>query len=128
MGTVHEKMELIAKECKALGICKDEVDDARRALRDYDQAKRALTSAEESLGAGSLATVAGIVTSFTCTPGPQFVVCLVASGVAVVSGGLETNSAVDDWLLADEEIDDAFGELMEALDDLCRCVKRHLRQ
>ena len=109
---------------RGLGVCKDEVKAAEKAYRDYRQAEASYNAARTGFGAAYGGTAAAIGGMILCS-GPQVLACLVVGGIAVGAGATGAGAAQDAMDLADAAEDNAWDDLNSAVEEVCKCVRRH---
>lgn len=124
----NAKIDQIAEDLKAQGICEAEAKAMQRAGRDVEQAQRALDRAVEDRNNSGISAVASGVVLVSC---PNFETGVGA--LACIGGGATLGLlAFRTWVLGDDSVDLATDELEDALDDLdsaldevCRCRMKH---
>jgi hypothetical protein len=107
----------------------DGAANVRDAARAYDRAERSRRAQGKNVVNGVLTSAGSAAVGLLCLftrPNPIGQLLCFAGGVTGVgTGALSFDAAVDDFRLAEEELQDSKTELEEALDALCRCIKGH---
>lgn len=124
----NAKIDQIAEDLKAQGICENEAKALKRAGRDVEQAQRALDKAVEDRNVSGGSTIFSTLVIVGCPT-----IELGIGAVACVAGGAGLALlSFRSWILGDDAVDlavdelgDALDDLESALDDVCRCRINH---
>jgi hypothetical protein len=125
MGSVT--LSVLKGWADSLHICKDEIKEAEKALRDYDRAVDASDNAELAFGASQASSWALVLAIMACS-GPQAAICI-GVGAAGLGASLGNQAASGkNSESADRAEEDALGDFCDALEKACDCVLRNTRE